>query len=132
MLHVAVFSAVANFFTDSWDSAAVNTTAAVIPDVNCVPAIVGLPAWLHYFFNRLCFCWRQYCIGAPVVVFILAVAFIPAVAGVPEFHDVVTLAGLPAIAGLPANVGVPAVSSVSAEPSVLPVVASLLIPASLF
>jgi hypothetical protein len=46
LLHIASFSTIADFSSDSCGPA-----AAVIPDVNGVPAVAGLAA---------CYCWHQY------------------------------------------------------------------------
>ncbi len=104
-------------------------SAAVIPDVDGVPAVVGLPACcrrFHYFCKRPCFCRSSHCVGAPVLLLFLllhaadvtasacvipvacasAVADIAAVARVPLVHDVLTVAGHHGIAGVTVIVGV--------------------------
>jgi len=63
MLHVAGFSTVADFPTDSGGPAADDISAAVIPDVNGVP-------FLHAgTFSSIRFHWRLYCVGVPVAAF---------------------------------------------------------------
>jgi hypothetical protein len=44
LLHVTGFSTVADFPTDSCGPSAVDIDAAVVPDVNSVIDLVGLPA----------------------------------------------------------------------------------------
>jgi hypothetical protein len=51
LLHDAGVSTVADFSTNSGGPAAVDISAAVIPDVNGIPAVAGLPA---------CCCWPHY------------------------------------------------------------------------
>jgi hypothetical protein len=74
LLHVASFSTVADFHTDSGspDTVAIHDVpivpAADISDVYDVPAVVAL--------HTGCWCF----VGGPVVAFILAVACVPAVA----------------------------------------------------
>ncbi len=115
---------------DSGCLAAEDISAAVIPDVNGVPAVVGTPACcrkLHYFCKRPCFSRRSYCVGASVAMLSFSllhaadvtvsacvtpvacasvVADIAAVARVPLVHDVLTVAGHPGIAGVTGVVGV--------------------------
>jgi hypothetical protein len=77
MLHVADFSTVADFPTDSGSPTAVDISAADILDVNGVPAVAGLPkccCWFNYFDKRLCFCWLHCCVGVPVATFIPVLA----------------------------------------------------------
>jgi hypothetical protein len=84
------FSTVTDFPTDSSGPAVVDIhdvplvpTAAVITDVNGVPAVVGLSAcccWLTTFVRI--FSCRPYCVGSPVVAFIPDVACGPAVVAV--------------------------------------------------
>ncbi len=72
LIHIAGFSSVADFPSDSGGSAAVAIAADAISDV------VGLLAyccWLQYFCKHPCFCWCLYCVD------VLAIACVPAVAG---------------------------------------------------
>ncbi len=128
MPHVAGFSTAFDFPTNFGGPAAVDISAAVIPYVNGVPTVVGLPAcccWLQYFWKHSCFCWRPSTVLAfllmlsfllLVVACVTAVACISAVAGIPDVaevplaFDVLTVVGLPAIAAVPSVVGVPAIA----------------------